>query len=418
MKRYTLSNGLTVVNQSIDSAVSLSIGLWFKVGSRDELPSQYGYAHFTEHMLFKGTAKRSAVELAREIDRVGGQHNAGTNKEYTCFYINIVADHMDLALDILSDMYYNSSFDPVEIEREKQVIVEEIRLYEDSPDEHVHDMFMYSVFNGHPLGHHILGTEETVCALTRESLVDFYDTHFYDENAIISISGKFDEEKLSASLEKYFYKSRKPKESRVLPVAEDNRIYRHHVERNLEQIHFCLGVEGFKKKSEHRWAVFLLSTILGGSMSSRLFQKIREEQALCYSVYSFHSFYQDRGLFGIYCGTSPEKYEKALQLILDELSIMVNKGIVGQELEDAKTFMKGNLALSLESNEIIMGKLARDEIQYGKYFPFDEIIRNVNSVTNEEFLHVAEMLLTKQKMSLVTVGPLESVSYRDIILST
>lgn len=417
MKRYRLPNGLTVIHQPIDSAVSISVGLWFKTGSRDEKPSQYGYAHFTEHMLFKGTKNRSAQDIARSIDRVGGQHNAATNKEYTCFYINVMADYMELALDILSDMYLNSTFDPVEIEREKQVVLEEIRLYEDTPDEHVHDMFMYSMFYGHPLGHHILGTVETVSSLTRDSLLEFYNEHFYQGNAVLSIAGKYDETALENIVEKFFSSTRTSTISpRELSTYSD-RIYRHHVQRELEQVHFCLGVEGFQKTSDHRWAVFLLSTILGGSMSSRLFQKIREEQALCYSVYSFHSFYQDRGIFGVYCGTSPEKYDRALQLILDELNIMVTKGISVQELDDAKAFMKGNLALSLESIEVIMGKLARDEIQYSRYYPFEEIIKNINAVTIEEFQHVTELLFKGKRLSLITVGPLNNNDENDIYIA-
>ncbi|MDA3899793.1 MAG: pitrilysin family protein [Spirochaetes bacterium] len=414
MNRYVLPSGLVVILQPIEHAVSTSVGLWIKAGSRDEGPEQYGYAHFVEHMLFKGTPRYNAKELAQLVDRIGGQHNAATNKEYTCYYLNVVSDYCRVALEVLSDMFYNPLFSEEEIEKEKGVVIEEIGMYEDTPDEHIHDLFTEMMFNDHPLAHLILGSTETVSAINRESVVSFYDTHYGSSNSVLVVAGKFDMNEMQIAIAELFSEERKYQSSieAVKPaIPAVSRIYHQHVERELEQVHFCLGVDGHKKRSDDRWILYLVSTILGGSMSSRLFQRVREDEGLCYSVYSFHSSYRDTGLFGIYCGTSPEKYERALQLILDELNIIVNNGISIKELEDAKRYIKGNLALSLESIEVRMGQLARDEIHYGSFYSFDEIIENIFAVTPNDFDRVVRDIFCDKRLSLVSIG--NNVKYDD-----
>jgi predicted Zn-dependent peptidase len=277
--KYIQHNGLRVILEPVDSAASISAGLWINRGSRHERAEEYGYAHFVEHMLFKGTEKYSARELARIVDRVGGQHNAATNREYTCYYINVISDHIELALEILSDMYYHPLFDKDELEKEKNVILEEIMMYEDTPDELVHDLFIESMMKGHPLSHSILGTTTTIRDATSESLRNFYSANYCNDNAIFVLSGKFDEQAVKDLIKKYFEKENSGAASASLvETVSPGRIARNHAERDLEQMHFCMGAEGLKRNDPDRWSLYILSTILGGSMSSRLFQKVREER--------------------------------------------------------------------------------------------------------------------------------------------
>ncbi len=405
--KYKQKNDLTVLLEPIDGVVSVSVGLWIKTGSRDELEKQYGYAHFVEHMLFKGTEKYTAKDIAKMVDRVGGQHNAATNREYTCFYINVVSDYLELALEILSDMFYNSLFDEKELEKEKKVIIEEIRMYEDTPDEYVHDLFMESMLTGHPLSHPILGTVDGIEKTTRESITEFYDNHYTHDNSLLVIAGNFDEQNARDLSDKYFYK-KDSKRSFLLPeVIEPKRKPHLHVERSLEQVHFCLGVEGITKDDEMRWPLYILGTVFGGSMSSRLFQNIREKEGISYSIYSFHSSYLDCGVFGIYCGTSPDTYEKAINLIIRECRDVLQNGITKEEFDDAKTFMKGNLALSLESTEVRMGQMAKNEITYGKSFSYKDISEKIDNISYEEINIITKKIFSNKELSVISVGKIE-----------
>jgi len=406
MIRYTLPNGLVVILQPIESAVSLSVGLWVRTGSRHERPEEYGYAHFVEHMLFKGTKRYTAKQIAQTVDRVGGQHNAATNREYTCYYINVVSDYLEMSLDLLSDMYYNSLFDPEEIEKEKGVVLEEMRMYEDTPDELIHDIFMDAMFKNHPVGHPIIGNEESIKNLTRESLVKFYDTHYYNGNTVLVIAGQFDENTARSFVSTFFSNERVQLNKYEPVICAPERIFHHHLERDLEQVHLNLGFSGLTKNDPGRWAMYLLSTVLGGSMSSHLFQRVRENEGLCYSIYSFHSSYVDGGVFGVYCGTSPDKYARALELIVDECGKIARDGITSHELDDAKSFMKGSLALSLESIEVRMGQLARNEILYGRNYDFDEMTAFINAVTVDDFSRVTKSVFLSGKGTLVTIGKL------------
>lgn len=393
--------------EPIDGVVSISAGLWVKAGSRNEEKHQEGYAHFIEHMLFRGTENYSSLDIARLVDRVGGQHNAATNREYTCYYINVISDYLALTIELIADMYYRSLFDESEIEKEKNVIIEEIRMYEDTPDELVHDYFVETMLEGHPLGHPIIGSMDTIKSANREKLVDFFDECYTDNNCIFAIAGRFDVDAAKKLIEKYFgVKPTVDKKQKIVPLYPVERAFRRHYERNLEQVHFCLGVEGVKKQDENRWALYILSSILGGSMSSRLFQKIREKEGLCYSIYSFHSSYVDRGVFGIYCGTSPENYKRASDLIVQECVDLLRDGVTAEELEDTKAYMKGNIALSLESTEVRMGQLARNEMSFGRNISFDELVEKINGVTIDDFSRIADMILNNKRFSMVSIGKL------------
>lgn len=402
---HTLENGITLLLEPIEGVVSVSAGVWLSVGSRHEQASQYGFAHFVEHMLFKGTDSRSANDLARAVDRVGGQQNAATNREYTSYYITVVADYVDLALEILSDMYYNSIFNEEEFLRERDVILEELRMYEDTPDELIHDIFMEKMLQDHPLAHQILGTPEIIGAAKRDDLYSFYRNAYTPENTVVALAGNIDVEKIIRQAEKFFSRSddRRTFEKPSL-TGNSPRIASFHIPRELEQVHFCLGVDGINRTDEDRWALYALSTILGGSMSSRLFQNLREKAGLCYSVYSFHSSYSDRGIFGIYSATSPGKFEKAVEMALEEVRKLLRNGVTSEELEDSKAFMKGNLALSMESTDVRMGQLARNYMGYGRHFSFSEISERISNISLDDFERISHKLFKDQEATLISIG--------------
>ncbi|MCU0822178.1 MAG: insulinase family protein [Spirochaetes bacterium] len=412
IEKYTLKNGLTVLLEPIESVVSISAGLWIKSGSRHEKNREKGYAHFIEHMLFKGTENFTAKEIAQIVDRVGGQHNAVTNREYTSYFINVISDFLDPSVQLLADMYYRSLFSGSDIEREKNVIIEEIRMYEDAPDEIIHDIFMETMLRNHPLGNPILGSAESIMNASRDSLLGFFDRHYTSNNSLFVIAGKFNMDEAKASIEKYFsndLNNNPHPETDILPFTK--REYRKHIDRDLEQVHFCLGTEGLKKDDDDRWALFILSTILGGSMSSRLFQNIREKEGLCYSIYSFHSSYTDNGVFGIYCGTSPENYKRVLDLIIDECRDIISNGITTGELDDVKAYIRGNLALSLESTEVRMGQLARNEMTYGRFYTFEDVMEQLGNVKMVDFKRVCDKILKDKRLTVVSLGKLKDKNH-------
>jgi len=418
IEKYTTDSGITVLLEPIEGVVSISAGLWVKTGSRHEAPGEHGYAHFIEHMLFKGTENYSARDIARLVDRVGGQHNAATNREYTCYYINVISDHLALTVELLADMYYRSLFEKGEIDKEKNVILEEIRMYEDTPDELVHDHFIEAILTDHPLGHSIIGDIDSITNVSRKKLIDFFSDYYLNNNCLFVIAGKFDVDEAKRLIDIQFSAGRPGRPRAVTENGASKRLLRRHVQRDLEQVHVCIGAEGVNKNDDDRWPLYALSTLLGGSMSSRLFQNIREKEGLCYSIYSFHSSYVDRGIFGIYCGTSPENFERIIDLILKECREIVEKGVSEEELLDTKTYIKGNIALSMESTEVRMGQLARNEMNYGRYIPFEEIVENINRVTRADIDRITRRLLAGGDLTLVSIGNLNEAGIkREIRLS-
>ena len=415
--KYKQENGFSVLLEPVAGVVSASVGLWVKTGSRDEALIQHGYAHFVEHMLFKGTENFSAKEIAQEVDRVGGQHNAATNREYTCYYINIVSEYLELAIKILADMFYNSVFAVSEIEKEKNVVIEEIRMSEDSPDEFVHDLFLEKMLADHPLSHSILGSIENIQNTKREDLFKFYKDNYTNDNVLLAVAGNFDIERVKDFIALYFSKKQSQLVSlekfRGQVLKKDNNF---HINKKLEQVHFCLGTEGFKRNDKYRWTLYVLNTILGGSMSSRLFQNIREREGLCYSIYSFHSSFIDNGIFGIYCATSPDNFKKAVDLILRECRTILNNKITSSELEDAKRFIKGNFALSIESVEVKMVQLAKNELFFGKNYDFYEIVKMIENVSLENFSEIVEFLFQNKRFSLISVGNIKEIDINDFNL--
>jgi predicted Zn-dependent peptidase len=309
-------------------------------------------------------------------------------------------------------MYYHSLFDQEELEKEKNVILEEIRMYEDTPDEIVHDYFIETVLSGHPLAHPIVGSSASIKGTSRKKLVDFFHDHYYDNNCLFAVAGNFDADLVKREVDKHFSRNAKAEfarnsENKLIetPYAEkqSSESWRH-VHRDLEQVHFCVGVEGLNKNDDDRWALYALSTLLGGSMSSRLFQNIREKEGLCYSIYSFHSTYEDTGLFGIYCGTSPDNFYRVFDLILGECARLIDSGVSTDELQDTKSYIKGNIALSLESTEVRMGQLARNEMNYGRYISFQEIVEHIDKIESDDIVRVAKRLLQDKTLTMVSIG--------------
>ncbi|HQO78051.1 MAG TPA: pitrilysin family protein, partial [Thermodesulfobacteriota bacterium] len=399
-----LSNGVRVVTERIPHAQSVSVGFWVKTGSRDEKIEENGIAHFIEHMLFKGTRSRTAIEIAKAIDSVGGVLNAYTSREYTNFYVKVLEKDIDLALDLLSDIFLNSLFSSQEIDRERDVILQEIRMVEDTPDEYLQDLFNQHYFSGHPLGNPILGSYQTIGQLGKTDLTAFFQTSYLlPGRIVVSIAGKLHHDQAVGAISRTLGSIKPQEEQRVLHVPDpvpDLHIYK----KDLEQVHICMGTKGLSQADPSRYAGYLLNAILGGSMSSRLFQEIREKRGLVYAVYSYLSSYSDTGMFSIYAGTTPDKMSEVIELIMHELNAFKLDLLEEDELSKAKDQLKGNVLLSYESTDNRMTRLASGELYFGRYVPIEEVIKDIEKVTVEDVQHLAQKLFRKESFSLAVLG--------------
>jgi len=317
-QKTVLPNGVRIITEEIEHVRSAAIGLWVGAGSRDEREGYEGISHFMEHMFFKGTEHRTARALAESLEAVGGQLNAFTTKEYTCYYAKVLDEDLDLAIDVLSDMFFHSLFDEKEIEKEKNVVIEEIKMYEDSPDELIHDIFSEKVWNEHPLGKPILGTEASITSLSRDKIMLFLSEHYAPDNVVVAVAGKIKQAGIVAKLSAQFGTFKRGGR-RVLEEAPTGKTVEHYQKKETEQMHIIIGVPGLGQDDEDIYAMHIFNNILGGGLSSRLFQEIREQRGLAYSVYSYHSTYVDSGLFAIYAGTSPKNTQEVIECILQEL---------------------------------------------------------------------------------------------------
>lgn len=400
MTKHTLKNGVRVIVHPMSHTRAVSIGVWVETGSRHETAEQAGMAHFIEHMLFKGTTTRSAKDLAIAFDRIGGNSNAYTSKEQTCYYTRVLDRYTKEAIDLLADMLWNSLFDEEEMEREKQVILEEIHMVEDTPDDIVHEYLWEAMFPNHSLGQPILGTKETLLSFTRDQILDFYKEAYHPSRIIVSIAGNL-EEGLMNYLEEAFGEVswEQPKEVAVLPAAFQAATVKHTKE--VEQAHLTLAWPSAGVKDEDIYATVLLQTMLGGSMSSRLFQEIRETRGLAYSIYSYHTSYIDQGVFAIYGGTSPEQMEELELAIEESLHQVLSEGFTETELENAKDQIVSNIYLSLESSTTWMNRLARNEILYGYQKSIDEYVNRYQQVTLQEIHQVSQLFTQKSAKSVI-----------------
>jgi predicted Zn-dependent peptidase len=414
-RKDTLSNGIRVVSETLPKTRSLSIGVWVKVGSRHEPKVLGGVSHFIEHMFYKGTRKRTAREIATEVDSLGGEMNAFTSQESTTYYIKVLDEHLPAAVDILSDILLGSRFDPADVEKERKVILEEIKGVEDTPDDYIHELFTATVWPDNSLGRPILGTRETIKSLKAADIVAYVEDYYVPREIVISVAGNFEHGRLIELLERAFGKlARKgvPKQDRP-PVFHSAVMVR---KKQLEQVQVCLGCKGLQYTHDDRFVVMALNTLLGNSMSSRLFQEVREQNALAYSIYSYVTAYRDAGLLTVYAGTDPANASQAIGLIVKELRKIRDEGITPAEEMRVRDQIKGNLVLSLETSNSHMGRIARQEIYFGKYLSVDEIIKAVDKVTAAQVQGLARQLFTRENLSLSILGPLSRADVPDTIL--
>ncbi|MFH0779103.1 MAG: pitrilysin family protein [Candidatus Eisenbacteria bacterium] len=404
LHRDVLNGGMTVVAEEVPGVRSVSVGVWVRSGSRNEKAEQGGLSHFIEHMSFKGTSSRSAFEIARSLESVGGQLDAFASREFTCYLARVFDEHLPLAIDVLSDIVCRSLFDRDEIEKEKRVILDEIRTLEDTPDDQIHEVFSQVIWREHSLGRSILGSKETVEAFNRGLVAGFHGTNYGLSNTIVSVAGKFDYPELLRLLSRSFSLPEKTTLEDGGPVpgyGRDTVVS----ERDLAQEYICVGSRGVSYNDEARFPVIVLNVALGGGMSSRLFQRIREELGLAYSVYTYADFMKDSGLFCSFMGVDPGRTIQALEAMLAEFEKARDSGLDSDEIESAKAQLKGSLFLGMESMSNRMTRLAKAEIYCGRYVSLDEVASKIDGVTPEDVLKAGELVLSPRNLSLVATGP-------------
>lgn len=411
VSRTILPGGLRVVTEYVPHVRSVSIGFWLRAGSRYEADGQHGISHFIEHMLFKGTRTRSARDLAEAMDSAGGQMNAFTARELTCYYARVPDQRAELAVDLLADMLVNPLLDEGDIEKEKGVVVEEIRMCEDTPEDLVHEMFSERVFGQHPLARSILGTEDSVGALDRRAMVDYMARHYTAGNLVVAAAGRVEHD----DVVRWVYErlaglgqASCPVTERPLTRAPSTEVWR---EKDIEQVHLCIGGPGLSRSDDRRFAAHILDMALGGGMSSRLFQELREERGLVYSVYSFHTAFAGAGLFGVYAATSPEHVQEVVDCITGELEAVLRDGLRPDELERAKEQLKGGLLLSMENTSTRMSRLAKGELFEEPVLDPDELVERIDRVSADDVAEVAHALLGRRPWTMTAVGPRVPVSF-------
>ena len=402
-----LSSGIQLVTESMTHVRSVSLGVWLLRGSRHESDRESGIAHFVEHMLFKGTANRSAQQIAQEIDSIGGQLDAFTAKEYAGYYIKVLDEHLPKAVDLLSDMLLRPAFKPEDIQREQGVILEEIKMVEDAPDDLVHEMFTQQFWPKHPLGRPILGTPATVSSFTQPTLRNYFGRSYVAPRLLIAAAGRIEHAQVRTLVERAF-------ESAPLQGASDDTAPPDtaagsvHRQKDIEQSHVCIGAPSYYQAHQDRHALYVLNTILGGSMSSRLFQHIREDRGLAYAVFSTLTSYSDAGMISIYAGCANERVAQVVDLALEEMRGLREQPVPFDELRRAKDHLKGSLMLNLESTSSRMSHLARQYIFFGRHFTLDEMTDAIEAVTGDDVLRVANELFRDQGLTATVVGPAEA----------
>jgi predicted Zn-dependent peptidase len=409
VRRTVLPNGMVVLTEEMDHIRSVSIGIWIKTGSRHEEAEQNGISHFIEHMVFKGTETRSAQEIARQIDSIGGNMDAFTAKECVCFNVKVVDEHVPIAFEVLSDLVLHPVFDTKDIARERGVILEEIKMDEDSPDFLVHEIFTQNFWKDHPLGKPILGTKETVRSFEQQVVSDHFRRRFVPGNMIISAAGHLKHQQFVDVVEKYFGGMEATTTEFVQgPPKTSARIILRN-KKALEQVQICIGVPSHPIGHERRYTGYILNTLLGGGMSSRLFQHVREDQGLVYAIYSELSPYRDTGCMSVYAGCSPQNTVKVVQSVVAEFRNMKAEQISQEELDRAKAQLKGNLMLSLESSTARMSNLARQEMYFDHFFDLDEIIARVEAVTAEDLIALARDYFQTENIAVTALGNLSGI---------
>lgn len=407
IEKHTSKNGLRIVLEHIPAVRSVTIGIWVLTGSRNETEQNNGISHFLEHMFFKGTKTRSAKDIAEAFDAIGGQVNAFTSKEYTCFYAKVLDTHKELALNILADMFFNSAFDEVEMEKEKKVVLEEIKMYEDTPDDIVHDLLARASYGDHPLGYPILGTEDHLKTFKPDAMREYVEQCYIPDNVVVSVAGNADQAFVD-KIDGYFgaYQSDHKRAEIVKPTFFTNKIERI---KDTEQAHLCLGYDGLAVGDEAIYSLIIMNNVLGGSMSSRLFQEVREQQGLAYAVFSYHSSFLDNGLLTIYAGTGKDQLPLLKDTIDRTMETLITDGLTNRELTNSKEQLKGNMVLSLESTNSRMSRNGRNELILNHHRTLDDMIQEIDAVNHESIRAVIERIF-KQSPAKALIAPSASVS--------
>jgi predicted Zn-dependent peptidase len=404
----TLANGLRVITEAMPHVRSVSVGIWIGSGSRRESAEQNGLSHFIEHMLFKGTSKRSAEDIARSVDSIGGNLDAFTAKELVCYNTKVLDEHLSQAFDVLADLVLHPMFREEDIEKEKGVILEELKMEADSPDYLVHEIFSSNFWKDHPLGKPILGTRETVKKYDRAMVQSFYSSIYAPANMLITAAGNLAHERMVALVREHFEEVAPGEPLGADPVPGTHARIALRNKKALEQVHMCLGVPSYPLPHEERFACYVMNTLLGGGMSSRLFQNIRERQGLAYAVFSELNPYRDTGCLSIYAGTSIESAPKVVQSILKEFRQLKEQAVNDEELRRAKDHLKGSLMLSLESTGSRMSNLARQEMYFSRFFTLDELVESIELVTAADVQRIAQTFFDPKQIALTVLGNLEN----------
>lgn len=403
VRRSELPNGLRIVTEQMPGAPSVTVGIWVENGSRFETRRQGGLSHFLEHMLFKGTATRSAAQIAEEIDAVGGVLNAFTGKEYTCYYARVLAEHAPVAMALLSDIFLRSRFDDEEIERERSVVLQEISQVEDTPDDYVHDLFHLRYWPGHPLSYPVCGTAETVGAFRRQDFLDLIAARYRPDRIIVTAAGNITHQAVEEWVGRDFSDLRGSVTVDGQPVAEvRSGVFVE--EKDLEQAHVAIGTFGLSQVAPERYASYVLNTALGGGMSSRLFQEIREKRGRAYSVHSYLSSFRDAGYLGIYVGTSPQWLQEVCDVIAEQLCAIAREGLGATELERAKNQLKGGMLLGLETSDARMSRIARNEIYFGHDISIAEVAAAIDAVTDDAIRPLAARMCDGRSVGIAVLG--------------
>ncbi len=410
IRSTTLPSGVRVLTEAMPHVRSATIGIWADVGSAAEPPERRGVSHLVEHMLFKGTQRRTAQRIAQEMDGIGGEINAFTDKESTCYYAHVMDRHLPIAVDVLGDMFLHSRFDPDDLRKEQQVVLEEIRMYDDSPDEMIHDLFTRTMWGGSQLGEPTIGYAQTVTALVSDDLRGWMQQRYAPQTVLVTAAGNLEHdavvELISGAFEGFAGRAASPVADRPQPTPGICVTYK-----ETEQAYVMLGSRGLGLRDEDRYALSVLDTIIGGGMSSRLFQEVREKRGLAYSVYSFQQGYREAGLFGIYAGTSPERAQECIDVICAELDAALG-GVTDAEVALAREHLKGNLTLALESTSSRMMRLGRNELVYGRQVSVEELERRIDGIDTAAVGRIAEVVLAPQTRGLCVLGPLTEDSIR------
>jgi predicted Zn-dependent peptidase len=412
IRRTQLSNGLVILTERMEHVRSVSMGVWVKTGSRDEQAEINGVSHFVEHMVFKGTKSRSAKNIAREVDAIGGNLDAFTSKENICFNVKVLDEHVPKALDVLTDLVMHPVFAPEDIDRECKVVLEEIKMDEDNPDMLVHEIFTQSFWKDHPLGKPILGTKETVRRFDQSTLFDFYGGRFQGGNMVFSAAGNLEHDWfVELVADKLAHLPSAPMEA-ISGIAAKPKVHARIVskqKKSLEQLQLCLGVPAPPVDDEHRYTAALLNMILGGGMSSRLFQNVREDRGLAYSIFSELSSFRDTGSLCVYAGTSAQNAEQVIRLTVEEFRRLKQQPVPEEELQRTKDQLKGNILLSLESSGALMSNLARQEMYFQRFYAVPEILERVAKVTSEDLMRMAQQLFVPESVAVAMLGNLNGL---------